>query len=79
MKTRLKLIRTLALLLACLFVEQAAAATNDVAISLYNRWEHLDGTDWCVAGLEPEVEVLKGDAGAGDEDVVSASLLLSVN
>ena len=43
MKIRLKLIRTLALLLACLFVEQAAAATNDVAISLYNRWEHLDG------------------------------------
>ena len=43
MKIRLKLIRTLALLLACLFVEQAAAASNDVAISLYNRWEHLDG------------------------------------
>ena len=38
-----KLIRTLALLLVCLFVEQAVAATNDVAISLYNRWEHLDG------------------------------------
>ncbi len=39
----------------------------------------MSSVDWCVAGLEPEVEVLKGDAGAGDEDVVSASLLLSVN
>ena len=28
----------------------------------------MSSVDWCVAGLEPEVEVLKGDAGAGDED-----------
>jgi len=28
----------------------------------------MSSVDWCVAGLEPEVEVLKGDAGAGNED-----------
>ncbi len=33
--------RILALLLLSLFASQAIAATNDVAISLYNRWEHL--------------------------------------
>ncbi len=33
--------RLLALLFICLVPDQAIAATNDVAISLYNRWEHL--------------------------------------
>ena len=33
--------RILALLLLSLFSSQAIAATNDVAISLYNRWERL--------------------------------------
>ena len=33
--------RVLALLLLSLFSSQAIAATNDVAISLYNRWERL--------------------------------------
>ena len=28
----------------------------------------MSSVDWCVAGLKPEVEVLAGDAGAGDED-----------
>lgn len=38
MQTRLKL---LALLLVAMVACQAVAATNDVAISLYNRWERL--------------------------------------
>ncbi len=33
--------RLLAFLLICLVSDQAIAATNDVAISLYNRWERL--------------------------------------
>lgn len=28
----------------------------------------MSTVDWCVAGLEPEVKVLAGDAGASDED-----------
>ena len=38
MQTRLKI---LALLLVAMVACQAVAATNDVAISLYNRWERL--------------------------------------
>ena len=34
-------IRILALLLLSLLTGQAFSATNDVAISLYNRWERL--------------------------------------
>lgn len=53
--------RTLALLLLALLSSQAIAATNDVAISLYNRWEHLPseqlmkmGEQYCNVTHQPD-------------------------
>lgn len=53
--------RTLALLLLSLLFSQAIAATNDVAISLYSRWEHLPseqlmkmGEQYCNVTHQPD-------------------------
>lgn len=53
--------RILALLLLSLLFSQAIAATNDVAISLYNRWEHLPserlmkmGEQYCNVTHQPD-------------------------
>lgn len=53
--------RILALLLLALLSSQAIAATNDVAISLYSRWEHLPserlmkmGEQYCNVTHQPD-------------------------
>lgn len=53
--------RILALLLLALLSSQAIAATNDVAISLYSRWEHLPserlmkmGEQYCNVAHQPD-------------------------
>ena len=54
--------RILALLLLSLFSNQAIAATNDIAVSMYNHWEHLPSVKLMEMGARYRAVTMQPDS-----------------